>query len=162
MRRFTTAAARASMLAMVAALTGACGDPDRDIAPDDTTHVAPATPAPTAVLDSAITVAMEPLDGSGYTGTVHVEADGERTLLTVVLRGAADGIHPGHLRVGRCAQPGDSMERMQPVVTDDTGVGEALTVVDRPAATLLDGNHIVTFRAADGSAAVACGELPTL
>jgi hypothetical protein len=162
MRMFTTAAARASLLAVVAVLAGACGDRDRDGAPDDTTDGAPVTTAPAAVLDSAITVAMEPLDGSGYAGTVHVEADGERTLLTVVLRGATDGIHQGNLRVGRCAQPGDSLERMQPVVTDATGAGEALTVVDRPAGTLLDGNHVVTFRAADGSAAVACGELPTL
>jgi hypothetical protein len=159
---FTKAAVRGSMLTLAVGLAGACGGSDGDAARDETVEAAPATPAATAAPDSVITVTLGPLDGAGYSGTLHVEADGERTLLTATLRGAADGIHQGHLQAGRCAQPGASLERMQPVVTDGAGVGEALTVVDRPAGTLLDGNHVVTFRAADGSAVIVCGELPTL
>jgi hypothetical protein len=161
---FTKAAVRVFVLTLAVALAGACSDSAGDAARDEPVEAAPVTSAApaAAALDSAITVALEPLGGAGYSGTLRVEADGERTLLTATLRGAADGIHQGHLQAGRCPQPGASLERMQPVVTDAAGVGEALTVVDRPAGTLLDGNHVVTFRAADGSAAIVCGELPTL
>jgi hypothetical protein len=159
---FIKAAARVSVLSVAVALAGACGGGDGDAASNETVEAAPVTTAAPAALDSAVTVALQPLDGAGYSGTLRVEADGERTLLTATLRGAADGIHPGHLQAGRCPQPGPSLERMQPVVTDGAGVGEALTVVDRPAGTLLDGNHVVTFRAADGSAVIVCGELPPL
>jgi hypothetical protein len=159
---FTKAVVRGFTLILAVAVAGACGGSDDDTAVDETVEAAPVTEPASAALDSVIAVTLEPLGGAGYSGTLHIEADGERTLLTATLRGAADGIHQGHLLAGRCPQPGASLERMQPVVTDGAGFGEALTVVDRPAGTLLDGNHVVTFRAADGSAVIVCGELPTL
>lgn len=142
----------------------ACADRDDAAPPVD---AAPAQPpavgaAQTAADPSAVTAEFAPIDDSGVEGTAHIEPDGQQVRITVTLRTAGAGTHRGHVHSGTCASRGRSVFELEPIVTDASGTGEALSTVDLPASALMDGQHIIVYHAAGGSPgpSVVCADIP--
>jgi hypothetical protein len=148
---------RSSLL--LALLAAACGNGA------DTAREAP---APAAVPDAqsapaeSVMADLIPLDGSGVDGSVHIDVAGDRPVITVSLRNAAEGIYQGHVHGGSCANRARSIVALQPVHAGADGAGSSTSTVDLDEATLFDGNHIVVYHEAGGSpgASITCAEIP--
>jgi hypothetical protein len=157
MRRHGTAFLTAAAFALAA-----CGGTD------DGMEGAPGTPgivaaddAPQTVEDG-VTVQIIALEGSGVGGDVRLEPEGAGTRIAVRLVGAGQGVHMGHIHGGTCAERGRSIVPLEAVTGDATGSGEAVSQVDMPLDSLMDGNHIIVYHEAGGApgASVACAEIP--
>jgi hypothetical protein len=138
--------------------------------PAEQTGDAPAVGAATGEAEAAfdptpLSLDMEPVDDSGVRGTARVEPDGDVVRITVALRSSRAGVHRGYVYGGRCDSHDrrtPALERLEPIVGDAAGAGEALSTVELPARELLDGRHIIVYHAPGGSPGVpvACAQIP--
>jgi hypothetical protein len=95
---------------------------------------------------------------SGVTGTAVLTADGEQTLISILLSGdAVTGGHIVHLHDGTCAAPGDYTLDLNPI--DEGGVSE--TTVDIPFQDLLSDGYFINVHESDANWDnwFVCGEL---
>lgn len=143
----------------------ACGGGDTEEMADDTAEeiATPAAEAPVTTDAAASTmVQITSLNESGASGEVEVRAVGEGTELRVVLRGAGEGVHQGHIHSGTCDAPGGAVAPLDAITADANGTGETTTTVEVPMMTVMNGNHIVVYHAAGGEpgAPIACAAIP--
>lgn len=143
----------------------ACGGADTEEMADDAMEEAPppAAEAPPATdAASSTMVQVMPLNESGASGEVEIRASGEGTELRVVLRGAGEGVHQGHIHTGTCDAPGGVVAPLEAITADTEGTGEATTTVDVPMMTVMNGSHIVLYHQAGGEpgAPIACAAIP--
>lgn len=152
---------RVALAAACAMALAACGSDDAE--PGAGAAPAPqatADAAPAAVPDTTFTIPLQVVAGDGGSGSVQVETEGTRTIFTVLLRAPGTGVHEGRLSEGRCDARGGAIERLEPVVTDPTGAGEAHTVVELSPGALLNGQHIVVYEGGQPQFTTMCAELP--
>jgi hypothetical protein len=150
-----------ALVAMTAVLTGCPRNGDREVAPE-TVGVAP-TDDPGAMPAAAQTVDLEPVAGEAVEARAVVIPVGHQSQVTIHLRRAAPNTsYTAHLMIGSCAQPGPTTADLQPVVTDAAGTGTSQIVIDVPPEIIINGNHLVELRAANGRDGVraACGDIP--
>lgn len=153
------------LLALAPFALAACAAPDT--AEDAETAAEEAAPAaeapPPADEPSTYMAQFNALNESGTTGQIEVRAAGTGTELRVMLTGATEGVHQGHIHTGTCDAPGDVVTPLEPITVDAAGSGEATATVDIPVMTVANGSHIVLYHEAGGEPGqpIACAQIPT-
>jgi len=151
------------ILAFVPFALAACAGPETaDDTETATEEALPATEAAPPPEPSSFTAQFQPLNESGATGQAELRAVGESTEVRVILSGAGEGVHQGHVHTGTCEAPGDVIAPLTPITTDASGAGEQTAEVAVPLATVMDGNHIILYHEVGGEpgAPVACAPIP--
>lgn len=129
-----------------------------------------ATPTPpTAVIDprNGMTVVgqLTPVNRSGVNGSVTVSQVGAGTLVTVSLTDAqANTPYRVAVNRGRCGSTGTEVAPVGAALqVGSTGSGGVTDTLSIPAATVMNGQHVVTVNGANAGAAtppVACADIP--
>src|SRR5713101_4969699 len=112
----------------------------------------------------AVTVRLDPVGGSGVSGTATLSArDGAMVALDI--KGLALGAAArGTMQAGTCAMPSASFATLPDLKADATGRARAIGSVlyhgteNVALATMADGEHIIAIQA--GQVWVACGVIP--
>jgi hypothetical protein len=114
----------------------------------------------------AHTVQLQSENNSGITGTAVLTPSGSDTKVTLTLAppagGSASGqAHVAHIHTGTCAAPGPVVAPLGTVAATGQTFAPLSKTVNIPAATLMDGQHIVAAHAteADTSPTVACAAI---
>jgi hypothetical protein len=111
----------------------------------------------------AQTIPLQAIGGAPVSGTVAVsEAGGATQVMLAVMGTGAAGTHAAHVHTGTCDAPGDVVAPLESVTADASGAGSSTTTLQLPAATVMNGQHIVAVHEAGGSpgAPVACAAIP--
>ena len=112
----------------------------------------------------AQTIPLQAIGGAPVSGTVAVSESGGGTQVMLAVSGTgAAGTHAAHVHTGTCDAPGDVVAPLESVTADASGAGSSTTTLQLPAATVMNGQHIVAYHAgsgADPGAPVVCGEIP--
>jgi LPXTG-motif cell wall-anchored protein len=112
------------------------------------------------------TVQLEPVDGSGVSGTATLTAAGEGTEVTLEVQGLSPGATArGTMQAGTCDMPSASFAALPDLQADATGAAIATGRVlfrgaeDVALETMADGEHIIAIQT---DQVVACGVIPAL
>ncbi len=125
--------------------------------------------APTAVIDprSGMTVAgqLSPVNRSGVNGSVAVSQIPSGTLVTVSLtEGQANTAYRVAINRGRCGSTGAEVAPVGgPLQVGSTGSGAVTDTLTLPAATVMNGQHVITVNGANAGPStppVACADIP--
>jgi hypothetical protein len=118
------------------------------------------------IAQEAVTVQLNPMGGSGVSGTATLTAAGEGTLITLDIQGLAPGATAqGAMQANTCDMPSASFAALPELTADTTGRATATgSVLFRGTdvvalATMADGEHIITIQTGQ---VVACGVIPEL
>jgi LPXTG-motif cell wall-anchored protein len=113
-----------------------------------------------------VSVQLEPVDGSGVSGTASLSAAGEGTDIALDIQGLAPGAAArGTMQAGTCEMPSASFATLPDLQADATGRATATgSVLFRGTeavalATMADGEHILAIQTEQ---VVACGVIPKL
>ncbi len=113
----------------------------------------------------AITIRLDPMGGSGVSGTAILSAAGDGTTVALDLKGLAPGVAArGTMQAGTCAWPSASFAALPDLKADATGRARATGAVlfhgteNVALATMADGEHIIAIQA--GQVWMACGVIP--
>lgn len=107
------------------------------------------------------TVSFTPVGaGGGHAGDVMIHPAGQQTQITVRLSGPQSGTHQGHIHTGTCDNMGGVVQPLEPVDVPQGGQGTSNSTVNIPPATVMNGQHIVLYHTAGGSAPVVCANIP--
>lgn len=114
----------------------------------------------------AVTVQLNPMDGSGVSGTATLTAAGEGTEVTLDLQGLTpNAAAQAAMQAGTCDMPSASFAALPELTADANGTATATGEIlfrgtDAVAlATMADGEHVITIQAGQ---VVACGVIPAL
>lgn len=107
-------------------------------------------------MGSAVT--MNAVGTSGVTGEAQFMDQGPQTMVTVNLTAQGGSTHSGHIHTGTCANLGPVVVPLKDI-TLANGSGTSSTSVPVPMATVMNGQHVVSFHASSGES-VVCGEIP--
>jgi LPXTG-motif cell wall-anchored protein len=114
----------------------------------------------------AVTVQLDPMDGSGVSGTATLTAAGEGTQVELDIQGLAPGTSArATMQANTCATPSASFAALPDLQADATGRATAIGSVlfrgteNVALATMADGEHIITIQTGQ---VVACGVIPRL
>ncbi len=150
-------------LALLLAACGSDADDDlvlSDMDPPASEQVMPPPAAPPAAPAMPMTAQLQPLNESGVNGEATVTGRNTQTEVTVRLTGATPSeSHPGHIHSGTCAALGGVVQALQPIAVDANGAGTMTTTVDVPAATAMNGQHIIVYHRPGGQPAT-CASIP--
>jgi hypothetical protein len=118
------------------------------------------------IAQEAVTVRLDPVDGSGVSGTATLTAAGEGTQVELDVQGLAPGAAArANMQANTCAMPSASFAALPELQADAasraTAIGSVLfRGTDNVAlATMADGAHIITIQTGQ---VVACGVIPML
>jgi hypothetical protein len=135
----------------------------------DTDNPAPAYKASasdSAGRTMAHTVQLQSENNSGITGTAVLTPSGTDTKVMLTLTppagGSASGqAHVAHIHTGTCASPGPIVAPLGTVAATGQTFAPLTKTVSIPAATLMDGQHIVAAHATEdeSSATIACAAI---
>jgi hypothetical protein len=113
-----------------------------------------------------VTVPLDPVGGSGVSGTATLTAAGEGTQVELVVEGLAPGTAArATMQANTCAEPSASFAALPDLTADASGTATATGSVffrgteDVALATMADGAHIIAIQT---DQMVACGVIPTL
>ncbi len=113
-----------------------------------------------------VTVQLDPVDGSGVSGTATLSAAGEGTNVALDIQGLAAGVAArGTMQAGTCAMPSASFAALPDLQADASGRATATgSVLFRGTEgvaleTMADGEHIIAIQT---DQVVACGMIPEL
>ena len=113
-----------------------------------------------------VSVQLDPVDGSGVSGTATLSAAGEGTDIALDIQGLPPGaVARGTMQAGTCAMPSASFATLPDLQADATGRATATgSVLFRATekvalATMADGEHILAIQTEQ---VVACGVIPKL
>jgi len=113
-----------------------------------------------------VTVQLDPVAGSGVSGTATLSAAGEGTDVALDIQGLAPGAAArGTMQAGTCAMPSASFAALPDLQADATGRATATgSVLFRGTEgvaleTMADGEHIIAIQI---DQVVACGVIPEL
>jgi len=119
-----------------------------------------------AMAQETVTVQLEPVDGSGISGTATLTAAGEGTEVTLEVQGLAPGATArGTMQAGTCDMPSASFATLPDLQSDANGTAIATGRVlfrgaeDVALETMADGEHIIAIQT---DQVVACGVIPAL
>ena len=119
------------------------------------------------VFAQQVTIQMNPVAGSGISGTSTLEAVDGQTMVTVTLSGMAPGSErQGHIHTGTCANLGPIVIPLPNIIAGADGTGTVTATVNASLASLQDGNHVVNFHedislvTALPGPTVSCGDIP--
>lgn len=112
------------------------------------------TPTPDAVTGvpnpggpAAAVGSLQPVNNSGVTGSVTFAQAGEGTLVSVSVTAApAAGSYSLALHEGECTRAGRRVAALSPLTVAGPGIGAVTDTVALPAATLMDGRHVLVLR----------------
>jgi hypothetical protein len=152
-----------SALALALVLAACDSERPAQVQPGETAAPEPGRPGLDVADGTTVTFLLNPVGGSGISGEVTLRPAGELLEAEVRLSGSEpDATHQGHVHSGNCAAPGGVVVPMESVFVDEEGVGVRTFSLSLPAATLMDGDHLVMYHEAGGSPGrgVACGEIP--
>ncbi len=111
-----------------------------------------------------VTVPINPVAGSGVSGTATLTAVGNTTTVSLSVSGFAPNTsHATHIHTGTCANPGGIVIDLPTLTADASGAASATATVNASLASLMDGNHIIQTHVTSGAnfgAGVACGDIP--
>jgi LPXTG-motif cell wall-anchored protein len=113
-----------------------------------------------------VMVRLEPVGGSGVSGTATLTAAGDGTLVALDVEGLAPGAAArGTMQAGTCAMPSASFAALPELKADAAGRATASGSVlfhgteNVALATMADGEHIIAIHTGQ---VVACGVIPKL
>jgi len=110
-------------------------------------------------------VTMNAVGGSGVTGQAQLMEHGTgQTMVTVNLTAQGNSTHSGHIHTGTCEALGDVVVPLQDV-TLANGTGSASSTIQVPMATVMNGQHVVSYHQGQGASAgasVVCGSIPAM
>jgi hypothetical protein len=113
-----------------------------------------------------VVVRLEPVDGSGVSGTATLTAAGDGTHVRLDITGLAPGAAArGTMQAGTCAMPSASFAALPDLKADATDRATATGSVlfhgteNVALATMADGEHIIAIHTVQ---VVACGVIPKL
>ncbi|MGE5619461.1 MAG: hypothetical protein ACM3US_09400 [Sphingomonadaceae bacterium] len=113
-----------------------------------------------------VTVAINPVGGSGVSGTATLTGmDGTTQVALNVSGFQPNTSHATHFHVGTCANPGSIVIDLPTLTADANGNASATATVNASLASLMDGNHLVQTHVTSGAnfgAGIACGDVPTV
>jgi LPXTG-motif cell wall-anchored protein len=119
-----------------------------------------------AMAQETVTVQLDPVGGSGVSGTATLTAAGEGTDIALDIQGLAPGAAArGTMQAGTCELPSASFASLPDLQADATGRATATgSVLFRGTeavalATMADGEHILAIQTEQ---VVACGVIPRL
>jgi hypothetical protein len=119
-----------------------------------------------AMSQETVSLQLDPMDGSGISGTATLIAAGDGTSVELDLQGLAPGaVARGTMQAGTCAMPSASFTALPDLQADATGRAVATGSVlfrgteDVALATMADGEHIIAIQTGQ---VVACGVIPKL
>jgi hypothetical protein len=108
-------------------------------------------------------VTMNAVGTSGVTGQAQFMEHGQgQTMVTVNLTAQGGSTHSGHIHTGTCANLGPVVVPLQDV-TLANGAGTSSTTIQVPMATVMNGQHVVSYHTSSGEnpgASVVCGQIP--
>jgi hypothetical protein len=134
---------------------------DREVTPD-AVAVAPVHD-PGAVPEATQSIPLEPYAGEAVRAEAVLVPVGVQTQFSIhVHQGPPNTSLTAHVLIRDCEQPGPLAADLQPVFTDAAGQGSSQIVVDLAADVVVNGNHVVQLRRANGREGipVACGQIP--
>jgi Cu/Zn superoxide dismutase len=96
-------------------------------------------------------------NASGETGSVTLTPDGDKTMVSVTLKGAPADAQPAHIHPGTCAK----LDPAPKYPLSNVVGGKSMTTVDAPIASLTGGGFAVNVHKSttDLKDYVACGDL---
>jgi hypothetical protein len=150
-----------AVLTLSLVVTACPRDDQREVAPD-TAALAPHRD-PGAVPAAAQTIELAPLPGGDVSGQANFIPVGAQSQISIHVHQAPPNTSvTAHVVTGSCQQPGPTAADLQPVVTDAAGMGTSEMVVNIRPEIIINGNHVVQLRRANGREGipVACGEIP--
>ena len=104
------------------------------------------------------TVTLKTAGALGASGTATIEADGDKTKVTIALTGGPADAHPAFIRKGLCAAAGDVKYKLSDIVS-----GSSKTTIDAKLDDVMAGGQLsidVRQSAALLTNVLACGDLP--
>jgi hypothetical protein len=120
----------------------------------------------TAMSQETVGVQLDPVDGSGVSGTATLTGAGDGTSVALDLQGLApNAAARGTMQAGTCAMPSASFAALPDLQADAIGKATATGSVlfrgteDVSLATMADGEHIIAIQTGQ---VVACGVIPKL
>lgn len=104
-------------------------------------------------------IAINAVNNSGVSGNVELTPEGNQTRVMVNLVGAPSGEHKGHIHEGTCANLGTVVQPLE----DIDASGSSTTTVNIPAATVMNGQHVIAYHVAGGDPGqpIACADIPS-
>lgn len=119
-----------------------------------------------SLAQESVTVKLDPMGGSGVSGTATLTGVGEETQVVVDVQGLAPGATArATMQANTCTMPSASFATLPDLTTDATGRATATgSILFRGTehvalATMADGAHIITVQT---DQVVACGVIPAL
>ncbi len=120
--------------------------------------------APGFAQQQTVTVQVNPVGGSGVSGTATLTAMDGTTQVTLSLSGFQPNTsHATHIHDGQCPTPGGIVFDLPTLTADANGVATATGIVNTPLTSLMDGNHVVQTHVAgppNFGSGIACGNIP--
>jgi hypothetical protein len=114
----------------------------------------------------AVTVQLDPIGGSGVSGTATLTAAGEGTQVTLDIQGLApNATAQAAMQANTCDMPSASFAALPELTADGSGRATATGSIlfrgtdDVALATMADGAHVITIQTGQ---VVACGVIPQL
>lgn len=128
-----------------------------------TTTPMPADTGMRAAQPTGSGVTLNAVGTSGVTGQAQIMDHGNgQTMVTVNLMAQGNSTHSGHIHTGTCEALGDVVVPLQEV-TLANGAGSSSSTLSVPLATVMNGQHVVSYHASSGAnpgASVVCGAIP--
>ncbi|HEV2146676.1 MAG TPA: hypothetical protein VGR37_04600 [Longimicrobiaceae bacterium] len=164
-------------LALAPLVLAACGANDTEGEEDDPldreAEVAATDPAVVAVPVDTMAAAgagamhdqvtLNPVGGSGVSGTATLAEQGAQTQVAVQLTGLQpNSAHAGHIHHGTCESPGNAVAPLQDITADAGGAGTMTATVAMPTSTVMNGQHIVAYHESAGpnhGPTIVCGAI---
>jgi Cu/Zn superoxide dismutase len=149
-RTLATAALAAALAAPAFAQTGSMGNA--------MSSAAPAMPGAMGGMKNAVKVTLNAQNNSGETGAAFLIPDGDKTKVTIVLKGAPADAQPVHIHKGPCAKL--DPKPAYPLTTLMNG--KSVSTVDVPLSKLTDGTYSINAHKSttDIGTYVSCGDIP--
>jgi hypothetical protein len=109
---------------------------------------------------------LEPVGGSGVTGSMTIRDEGGTTLVSIEMAGAPPGERVrAAVHEGTCARIGREVVRLRPLPVQSTGIVSEADTVAISAAEVMSGRNVLAVwseRAAAGAPALACAAIPEI
>jgi Cu/Zn superoxide dismutase len=116
--------------------------------------------------DQAVTVSIQPVNGSSVSGAATLTAQGNQTAVSLNIGGYPPNTsHPIHFHTGTCANPGPPVIPLPTMDANADGVATATAVVNVPISALRDGNHLVMTHTGPPPTIgtnIGCGDVPVV
>lgn len=121
-------------------------DEDQRLAPAVPSEDRPAQPIVPTPPRPQLSASLSPYPGLVVRGEGVLRPAGQMSIVSVSLRGGTShSTYEGTIRRGSCAAPGSTIAALNPVSSDSTGSGAAVSYAQVPTDSLLKGSHLVTY-----------------